>query len=85
MSEYKTAPDGLNVARTLDAKGLSCPMPLLRTKKEIDKVKSGEILEVLGTDPGSRNDIPGWASRAGHEFLGEKEDAGFIRFYIKRK
>jgi tRNA 2-thiouridine synthesizing protein A len=59
-------------------------MPILKTKKEIDKVKSGEILEVLGTDPGTRNDIPGWCERVGHEYLGEKEDAGFIHFYIKK-
>ncbi len=85
MSDTKIAPDGLQVAHTLDAKGLSCPMPLLRTKKEIEKIKSGEILEILGTDPGSRNDIPGWCSRAGHEYLGEKEDSGFIRFYVKKK
>lgn len=85
MSDYKTAPDNLEVAHTLDAKGLSCPMPLLRTKKEIDKINSGEILEVLGTDPGSRNDLPGWCERAGHEFLGDKEDSGFIHFFIKKK
>ena len=85
MSDHLTAPDGLEVARTLDAKGLSCPMPLLRTKKEIDKINSGEILEILGTDPGSRNDLPGWCSRSGHEYLGEKEDSGFIRFYLRKK
>ncbi len=85
MSDYKTAPDNLEVAHTLDTKGLSCPMPLLRTKKEIDKINSGDILEVLGTDPGSRNDLPGWCERAGHEFLGDKEDSGFIRFFIKKK
>ena len=59
-------------------------MPLLKTKKAIDAINSGEILEVLGTDPGSKNDLPGWCKRAGHEFLGEVEDAGFIRFYIKK-
>ncbi len=85
MSDIKQAPDGLSVARTLDAKGLSCPMPLLRTKKEIEKINAGEILEVLGTDPGSRNDIPGWCARSGHEYLGEKEDSGFIRFFVKKK
>ena len=69
---------------TLDAKGLSCPMPLLKTKKEIGKLSSGQILEVLGTDPGSRNDLPGWCEKSGPEFLGEKEDDGFIRFYIKK-
>ena len=85
MSDVLMAPEGLEVARTLDAKGLSCPMPLLRTKKEIDKINSGEILEVLGTDPGSRNDLPGWCTRAGHEFLGEKEASGFFCFFIKKK
>lgn len=85
MSDIKVAPDDITANSTLDAKGLSCPMPLLRTKKEIDKINSGEILEVLGTDPGSRNDLPGWCTRSGHEFLGEKEDAGFIRFYIRKK
>ena len=84
MSDNLVAPDGLDVARTLDAKGLSCPMPLLRTKKEIDKINNGDILEILGTDPGSRNDLPGWCSRAGHEYLGEKEDSGFIRFYLRK-
>jgi len=85
MSDIKKAPDNVQVARTLDAKGLSCPMPLLRTKKEIDKIKSGEILEVLGTDPGSRNDLPGWCTRGGHEFIGEKEESGYFRFFIKKK
>ncbi|MDH4316944.1 MAG: sulfurtransferase TusA family protein [Desulfobulbaceae bacterium] len=85
MSDVKQAPENLEVAKTLDAKGLSCPMPLLRTKKEIDKIGSGEILEILGTDPGSRNDLPGWCERAGHEYVGEKEDSGFFRFYIKKK
>lgn len=85
MSDIKVAPEGITAASTLDAKGLSCPMPLLRTKKEIDKINSGEVLEILGTDPGSRNDLPGWCTRSGHEFLGEKEDAGFIRFYVRKK
>ncbi|OQX14450.1 MAG: preprotein translocase subunit TatC [Desulfobulbaceae bacterium A2] len=84
MSDVKVAPEGLTVAAHLDAKGLSCPMPLLRTKKEIGKIKSGEILQVDGTDPGSRNDIPGWCERSGHTYLGEKEGAGFISFFIKK-
>ena len=83
--DIKVAPDGINPTRTLDAKGLSCPMPLLRTKKEMDKINSGEILEILGTDPGSRNDLPGWCTRSGHIYLGEKEDSGFIRFYLQKK
>jgi len=69
---------------TLDAKGLSCPMPLLRTKKAINGISSGQVLEILGTDPGSKNDLPGWCERAGHEFLGAKEEDGFFRFFIKK-
>jgi len=84
MSDYKTAPEGVEVTAHLDAKGLSCPMPLLRTKKEMGKLNSGEILQVDGTDPGSRNDIPGWCERAGHEYIGEKEESGFISFFIKK-
>ncbi len=84
MSDFKTAPEGITPKSVLDAKGLSCPMPLLRTKKEIGKLASGEILQVDGTDPGSRNDIPGWCERSGHEYLGEKEGSGFISFFIKK-
>ncbi len=70
---------------TLDCRGLSCPMPLLKTKKSIKSMTSGQIIEILGTDPGSRNDLPSWAKKAGHEYLGEREDEGFIRFYLKLK
>lgn len=83
MGEKKVA-DDVVAARVLDAKGLSCPMPLLRTKKEIGKIESGEILQIDGTDPGSRNDLPGWCERSGHEFLGEREGDGFISFFIKK-
>ncbi len=84
MSDAKQAPEGLDIAAVLDAKGLSCPMPLLRTKKEMGKLASGEILQVDGTDPGSRNDIPGWCERSGHEYLGEKEETGYISFFVKK-
>ncbi|MFT5699451.1 MAG: tRNA 2-thiouridine synthesizing protein A [Desulforhopalus sp.] len=84
MSDSKTVAADVIPKSVLDAKGLSCPMPLLRTKKEIGKLAAGEILQVDGTDPGSRNDIPGWCERSGHEYLGEKEGAGFISFYIKK-
>lgn len=84
MSDFKKAPGDVKATAVLDAKGLSCPMPLLRTKKEIGKLASGEILQIDGTDPGSRNDIPGWCERAGHTYVGEKEGSGFISFFIKK-
>jgi tRNA 2-thiouridine synthesizing protein A len=84
MSDHKQAPTDLEVKATLDAKGLSCPMPLLRTKKEMGKINSGDILQIDGTDPGSRNDIPGWCERSGHEYLGEKEESGYYSFFVKK-
>lgn len=76
--------DNITADEVLDAKGLSCPMPLLKTKKAISKLQSGQILEVLGTDPGSKNDLPGWCQKEGHEFMGSKDEADFFRFYIKK-
>ena len=84
MSDVKIAPENLIVALVLDVRDLSCPMPLLRTKKEIDKIGSGEILHIQGTDLGSRNDIPNWCKRAGHEYLGERKESGYISFFIKK-
>jgi len=71
--------------QTLDARGLSCPMPVLKTKKAIESLSSGQVLEIFSTDPGTRNDLPSWANRTGNTFLGEKEDQGFVRFYVKKK
>ncbi len=69
----------------LDTSGLSCPMPLLRTKKTLKDMQSGQILHVLGTDPGSKNDIPDFASKNGNQFLGmyDSED-GTTNYFIKK-
>jgi tRNA 2-thiouridine synthesizing protein A len=77
--------DEITADETLDCRGLSCPMPILKTKKTIGKMKSGQILEMLSSDPGTKNDLPSFAKRAGHEYLGHKDDEGFSRFYIKAK
>jgi tRNA 2-thiouridine synthesizing protein A len=77
--------DNITPDETLDCRGLSCPMPLLKTKKAMGKMTSGQIIEILGTDPGTKNDLPGFANKAGHTYLGEKEDEGFTRFYLKVK
>jgi len=69
---------------TLDCRGLSCPMPLLKTKKALKKLKPGQILEILGTDPGSKNDIPDYAKKQGDEFLGFEDKAGYTRYLIKK-
>ncbi len=71
--------------KTLDCKGLSCPMPILKTKKALDGMNSGQILEILGTDPATANDLPAFASNTGHEYIGSKDDDGFTRYYLKAK
>ena len=71
--------------QSLDTRGLACPMPLLKTKKTLKSMKSSQILEVLGDDPGSKNDIPGWAGKGGNEFLGMSDmDEGYTRYLIKK-
>ena len=70
---------------TVDARGSACPGPLLEAKKGIGKVKVGEILEVLSSDSGTRNDIPAWAKKVGHEYLGVLESDGYDKLYVRRK
>jgi len=68
----------------LDCKGLSCPMPILKLAKEMKALAGGNVLELLGTDPGSKSDIPKWCEKTGNEFLGSEEEAGVYKFYIKK-
>ncbi len=69
----------------VDARGSACPGPLLEAKKGIGKVKVGEILEVISNDPGTKNDIPVWAKKVGHEYLGYVSGDGCDRLFIVRK
>ena len=71
--------------RTLDCRGDACPLPLLKTKKAMAELASGQILEVVGTDPGSKNDLPSWASRTGNTYLGEEEEGEVFHFYLQKK
>lgn len=69
----------------LDTKGLNCPLPVLKTKKTIDNMHSGEILEVISTDHGSKADIPALLKRLGHELIDTKDEGGMIYFFIRKK
>jgi len=71
--------------QNLDCKGLSCPMPIIKLSKTIKKMNSGEVLEMLGTDPGSKTDVPAWCEKTGNEMLEQSEDGGTFKFYIKKK
>lgn len=68
----------------LDLKGLICPMPVLKTKKAIDGISSGQTLEVIATDPASKADIPAFLSRLGHELVEAVEKDGIFSFLIKK-
>ncbi len=74
----------INVDKTLDCQGLSCPMPIIKLAKEIKGMDSGQVLELLGTDPGSKNDIPSWCNKTGNEFLGVEDDGGVQKFFIRK-
>ncbi|HAA03061.1 MAG TPA: sulfurtransferase TusA family protein, partial [Syntrophobacteraceae bacterium] len=67
------------------ARGSACPGPLLEAKKGIGKVKVGEVLEVLSNDPATKNDIPVWAKKVGHEYLGHIAADGYDRIFITRR
>ena len=75
----------MTVDQTLDCKGLSCPMPIIKLSKTLKKMKSGQVLEMFGTDPGSKTDVPAWCEKTGNIFLEAKEDNGTFIFYIKKK
>lgn len=74
----------MNITRTLDAKGLACPMPIVRTKKAMDTINSGEVLEVLATDKGALSDIPAWAKSGGHTIVEQKAEEDVLYFYIQK-
>jgi TusA-related sulfurtransferase len=74
-----------DIAETLDVKGESCPMPVVKTKGAVDGLADGEVLEVLATDPGSMSDIDGWASgTAGVELVDQAEGDEVYRHYVRR-
>ena len=71
---------------TLDCKGLSCPMPMMKLAKAMKGMKSEEVLEMIGTDPGTKSDLPRWCDKSGNTLLDESELAGGVfRFLIQKK
>jgi tRNA 2-thiouridine synthesizing protein A len=77
-------PVDIKVDQTLDAKGLSCPLPILKTKKAVEALAKDQVLKVVTTDPGSKNDMASWAKRTGNEILKMEEGSGSFTFYIKK-
>ena len=76
--------NSIEASNQVDARGSACPGPLLEAKKGIGKVQVGQILEILSNDAGTRTDIPAWAGRVGHEYLGFLEADGYDRHFVTR-
>jgi len=73
------------IHKTVDARGLSCPMPIARSMQAMKKIRVGQVLEILTTDPGSKRDIPIWASATKQELLSfEERGPEDFRFLVKR-
>ena len=73
------------VAKSVDARGTACPGPLLEAKKAIGSIGSGDIMEILSADEGTKQDIPKWCGKQGHDYLGFVEENGYFKVYMKKK
>jgi len=71
--------------RLLDVKGLNCPLPILRTKKALAEMSSGQVLCVQATDPGALKDFPAFARQTGNELVEHREVDQVFEFFLKRK
>ncbi|WP_223590256.1 sulfurtransferase TusA family protein [Neobacillus bataviensis] len=76
--------NNIKVNVTLDAKGLACPMPIVRTKKAMNNLVAGQVLEVQATDKGSRADMKAWSESSGHQYLGTIEEGEVLKHYLRK-
>ncbi|MDQ0227779.1 sulfurtransferase TusA family protein [Metabacillus niabensis] len=74
----------MKIDKVLDAKGLACPMPIVKTKKAMNELETGQVLEVHTTDKGAKNDLTAWANSVGHELLKYEKDKDVLKFWIKK-
>jgi tRNA 2-thiouridine synthesizing protein A len=73
------------VTKTLDLKGFNCPIPIVKTAQAMKSMSSGEVLEVLATDPGSVPDFAAWSKSTGNELIERTEGAGVYRFVLRKR
>ena len=71
--------------KELDARGLNCPLPILRTKKSLTDMTSGQVLKIMATDPGSVKDFQAFSKQTGNELLSSDTNAGEFVFFMKKK
>lgn len=74
----------IQIDRTLDARGLACPMPIVKTAQLMRSMESGQTLEVLSTDPGSVKDFAAWSRTTGNPLLDSSSDAASYRFVLRK-
>lgn len=75
----------MNIDKELDARGLSCPLPILKTKKSLADMASGQVLKVISTDSGSVKDMEAFANQTGNELISQAEEKGEYIFLMKKK
>lgn len=75
----------LEIKEHVDARGLSCPLPIVRTAQAVKGLASGDLVEVLATDPGSLKDFAAWSKSTGNEIVEQGEEGGVYRFVLRRK
>jgi len=75
----------LEISQTIDARGLSCPMPIVKTAQAVKAIPSGAVVELLATDVGSIKDVAAWCRATGNELIEQTSDGAVYRFVIRRK
>ncbi|MGM0827802.1 MAG: sulfurtransferase TusA family protein [Bacillota bacterium] len=68
----------------LDAKGLACPMPIVKTKKAMNNLEAGQVIEIQATDKGSKADLQAWAKNSGHDYLGTIEEGDVLKHFVRK-
>lgn len=76
--------ENIKVDFRLDAKGLACPMPIVKTKKAMNELEAGQVIEIEATDKGSRADLKAWAQSTGHQYLGTIEVGEILKHYLRK-
>ena len=75
----------MKMDRTLDCVGLFCPMPVVKTKIELEGMKPGEVLEIIADDPGFEKDLPAWCKLSGEKFIEITKEGNILKGYVKKK
>ncbi len=75
----------ITIAKALDLKGLSCPLPIIKTAKAMKELAPGELLEAFATDPGSVSDFKAWSKTTGNPLVESTEDGGVFHFILQKK